>query len=165
MIQNLLCIFEWSVLWHLYHQTMFKSHLTYLLLWLAINMEMVQMEFWTASRITMLGVSVSMLQQVYQHFQSIFGICFTAQMNSFKGQIMQLRFGAEGSKHVFMPVILCFGSFLKCCKMRKVLPEWEFYKIRVATNLFHKEEDTLTATSLSSELSMNSQFVKELIII
>ena len=86
-------------------------------------------------------------------------------MSSFKGQIMQLRFGAEGSKHVFMPVILCFGSFLKCCKMRKVLPEWEFYKIRVATNLFHKEEDTLTATSLSSELSMNSQFVKELIII
>ena len=78
---------------------------------------------------------------------------------------MQLRFGAEGSKHVFMPVILCFGSFLKCCKMRKVFPEWEFYKIRVATNLFHKEEDTLTTTSLSSELSMNSQFVKELIII
>ena len=123
------------------------------------------MEFWTTSRITMLGVSVSMLQQVYQHFQSIFGVCFTAQMNSFKGQIMQFRCDAEGSKHVFLPVILCFGSFLKCCKRRKLLPQWEFYKMRVATNLLHKEEDTLIATSLSSELSMNSQIVKELIII
>ena len=79
-----------------------------------INMEMMQMEFWTNWRTIMLGGSVSMLQKVYQHFQSIFGICFTAQMTSFQEQIMELRFSTESSKHMFLPVILCFGSFLKC---------------------------------------------------
>ena len=83
MIQNLFCILEWSVLWHLYHQTMFKAHLTNLLLWFAINMEMVQMEFWTTSRIIMWRGSVSMLEEVYQHFQLVSGICFTAQMTRF----------------------------------------------------------------------------------
>ena len=77
---------------------------------------------------------------------------------------MQLRGGTEGSKHMFLPVILCFGSFLKSFKRRKLLSEWEFYKMKVATNLLHKEEDTLIATSVSSELSMTSQIVKELII-
>ena len=102
--------------------------------------------------------------QSFQHFQSIFGICFTAQMTSFQEQIMQLRGGTEGSKHMFLPVILCFGSFSKSYKKRKLLSEWEFYKMKVATNLPHKEEDTLIATSVSSELLMTSQIVKELII-
>ena len=79
-----------------------------------INMEMMHMEFWTYSRTIMLGGSVSMLQEVYQHFQSIFGICFIAEMTSFQRQMMALRFGTEGYKHMFLPVILCFGSFLKC---------------------------------------------------
>ena len=70
-----------------------------------------------------------MLQEIYQHFQSIFEICFTAQMSSFQEQIMQLRGSTEGSKHMFLPVILCFGSFLKSYKRRKLLSEWEFYKI------------------------------------
>ena len=60
---------------------------------------MVQMEFWTTSRIIMLRGSMSMLQDVYQHFQSIFGICFTAQMTSFQKQTMQLRGDTEDSKH------------------------------------------------------------------
>ena len=85
-------------------------------------------------------------------------------MTSFQEQIMQLRGGTEGSKHMFLPVILCFGSFSKSYKKRKLLSEWEFYKMKVATNLLHKEEDTLIATSVSSELSMTSQIVKELII-
>ena len=89
MIQNLFCILEWSVLWHLYHQTMFKAHLTNLLLWFAINMEMVQMEFWTTSRIIMLGGSVSILPEVYQHSELIFEICFTTQMTSFQEQIIE----------------------------------------------------------------------------
>ena len=38
-------------------------------------MEMVEMEFWTTSRIIVLGGSVSVLQEVYQNFQSIFGTC------------------------------------------------------------------------------------------
>ena len=143
---------------------MFKTHLINLLLLFATNTEMVQMEFWTTSRIIMLGGSASMHQEVYQHFQSILGICFTAQMTSFQEQIMQLRNGTKGSKHVFLPVILCFGSSLKSYKRRKLLSEWEFYKMNVATNLLHKEEDTLIANSVSSELSMTSQIVKELII-
>ena len=65
-------------------QTMFKTHLTNLVLWFVINMEIVPTEFWTTSRIIMLGGSVSLLQEVYQHFQWIFGICFTAQMTSFQ---------------------------------------------------------------------------------
>ena len=85
-------------------------------------------------------------------------------MTSFQEQIMQLRSGTKGSKHVFLPVILCFGSSLKSYKRRKLLSEWEFYKMKVATNLLHKEEDTLIATSVFSELSMTSQIVKELII-
>ena len=85
-------------------------------------------------------------------------------MMSFQEQVMQLRGDTEGSKHMFLPVILCFGSFLKCYRRRKLLLEWEFYKMKVATNLLHKEEDTLIATSVSSELSMTSQIVKELII-
>ena len=36
--------------------------------------------------------------------------------------------------------------------------------MKVATNLLHKEEDTMIATSVSSELRMTSQIVKELII-
>ena len=36
--------------------------------------------------------------------------------------------------------------------------------MKVAANLFHKEEDTLIATSVSSKLSMTSKIVKELII-
>ena len=79
------------------------------------------MEFWTTSRIIMVGGSESMLQEVHQHFQSIFGICFTAQMMSFQEQIMQLRGGTEGSKHMFLPVILCFRSFSKSYKKRKLL--------------------------------------------
>ena len=51
--------------------------------------------------------------QSFQHFQSIFGICFTAQMTTFQEQIMQLRGGTEGSKDMFLPVILCFGSLTK----------------------------------------------------
>ena len=70
----------------------------------------------------MLGDSVSMLQEVYQHFQLIFGICFATQMTSFQEQIMQLRSGTEGSKHMFLPVILCFGTFLE------VLQEEETYQ-------------------------------------
>ena len=69
----------------------------------------------------MLGDSVSMLQEVYQHFQLIFGICFAAQMTSFQEKIMQLRGGTEGSKHMFLPVILYFGSFLKSYKRRKLV--------------------------------------------
>ena len=34
----------------------------------AVNMDMLQTEFWTTSRIIVLGGSVSMLQEVYQHF-------------------------------------------------------------------------------------------------
>ena len=34
----------------------------------AVNMYMLQTEFWTTSRIIVLGGSVSMLQEVYQHF-------------------------------------------------------------------------------------------------
>ena len=85
-------------------------------------------------------------------------------MKSFQEQIMLLTGGTEGSTPMFLPVILCFGSFLKSYKRRKLLSEWEFYKMKVATNLFHKEEDTLIAASVSSELSMISQVVKELII-
>ena len=118
----------------------------------AINMEMVQMEFWTTSRKMVLGGSVSMIQEVYQHFQSIFGICFTAQVTSFQEQITQLRGDTEGSKYMFLPVILCFGSFLKCSGRRKLLLQWEFYKTKVTINLLHKEEDTLIATSISLEL-------------
>ena len=33
-----------------------------------------------------------------------------------------------------------------------VLTEWELYKMKVTTNLIHKEEDSLTVTSVSSEL-------------
>ena len=121
------------------------------------------MEFWTTSRIIMVGGSVSMLQEVHQHFQSIFGICFTAQLTSFQEQITQLRGATEGSKHMFLPVILRFGSFLKSYKRRKLFSEWEFYKMKVVTNFLHKE-DTLIATSVSSKLSMTSQIVKELII-
>ena len=33
-----------------------------------VNMYMLQTEFWTTSRIIVLGGSVSMLQEVYQHF-------------------------------------------------------------------------------------------------
>ena len=116
MIQNLLCILEWSVLWHLYQHTMFQINLTNLLPWFAINMEMVQMEFWTTSRIIILEGSASMLQEVYQHFLSVFGICFTTQMTSFQEEIMQLRGGTESSKHTFLSVILCFGNFLRCYK-------------------------------------------------
>ena len=91
-----------------------------------------------------------MLQEVYQHFQSIFGIYFTAQMTSLQEQIMP-----------FPPVNLCFESFFKSCERRKLLSEWGFYKMKVATNLLHKEEDMLIATSVSSELSMTFQIVKE----
>ena len=105
-----------------------------------------------------------MLQEVYQHFQSIFGICFTTQMASFQEQIMQLRGGTQGSQHMFLPVILCFGSFLKSYKRRKLLPECEFYKMKVTTNVLNKEEDMLIAASIFSELSMTSQIIKELII-
>ena len=31
----------------------------------------------------------------------------------------------RGSKHMFLPVILCFGSFSKSYKKRKLLSEWE----------------------------------------
>ena len=118
----------------------------------AINMEMVQMEFWTTSRKMVLGGSVSLIQEVYQRFQSIFGIYFTAQVTSFQEQITQLRGDTEGSKHMFLPVLLCFGSFLKCSRWRKLLSQWEFYKTKVTINLLHKEEDTLIATSISLEL-------------
>ena len=77
---------------------------------------------------------------------------------------MQLRGSTEGSTYMFLPVSLCFGSFLKCWKRRKLLSEWKFYNMKVAANLFHKEEDTLIATSVSSKLSMTSKIVKELII-
>ena len=70
------------------------------------------MGFWTNSKTIMLGGSVSVLQEVYQHFQSIFGTCFTAQMTSFQEQIMQLRDGTEGSKRMFLPVIV-FLKFLE----------------------------------------------------
>ena len=100
-------------------------------------MKMVQMEFWTTLGIIMLGGSLSILQEVYQHFQSIFEICSTAQITSFQEQIMQLRGGTEVSKHMFLPIILCFESFLKCYKRSKLLPEWEFYKMKVATNLLY----------------------------
>ena len=123
----------------------------------AINMEMVQMEFWTTSRKMVLGGSLSMIQEVYQHFQSIFGIYFTAQVTSFQEQITQLRGDTEGSKHMFLPVLLCFGSFLKCSRRRKLLSQWEFYKTKVTINFLHKEEDTLIATSISLELSMTSK--------
>ena len=86
-----------------------------------INMEMMQMEFWTNLRAIMLAGSVSMLQEVHQHFQSIFGICFSAQMTSFQEQIMELRFSTEGSKHIFLPFILCFGSFLKCYQKKETV--------------------------------------------
>ena len=78
------------------------------------------MEFWTTSRIIMLRDSVSMLQEVYKHFQSI-----TAQMASFQEQITQLRGGKV---------------FLKCYKRKKLLSEWGFYKMNVATDFFYKEE-------------------------
>ena len=45
-----------------------------------------------------------------------------------------------------------------------MLPDWDFYKMKVATNLLHKEEGKLIATSISLELSMTSHIVKELII-
>ena len=106
---------------------------------------------------------MSVLQEVYQNFQSIFETCFTAQMTSFQEQIMRLRCDTEGSKHMFLPVILCFGSSLKCFKRTKLLSQWEFYKMKVASNLLHKEENTLIATSVSSELSMTSEIVKQLI--
>ena len=76
---------------------------------------------------------------------------------------MQLRGGTEGSKHIILPVTMCFGSLLKSYKRRTLLSEWEFYKLKVATNLLHKEEDTLIATSVFSELLMTSQIVKQLI--
>ena len=44
------------------------------------------------------------------------------------------------------------------------MSEWEFYKMKEVTNLLHKEEDTMIATSVSSELRMTSQIVKEFII-
>ena len=78
--------------------------------------------------------------QSFQHFQLIFGICFTAQMTSFQEQIMQLRGGTEGSKHMFLPVTMCFGSFLKSYKRRTLLSEWEFYKMKVATTSCTKKK-------------------------
>ena len=127
------------------------------------QMEMVQMEFRTSSRIIMLGGSASMFHKAYTNVSNEFLECFTTQMMSFHEQIMLLRGGTEGSKHIFLPVLLCFGSLLKCYKRRKLLSEWEFYKMKVATILLHKEEDALIATSLSSELLMTFQIVKELI--
>ena len=126
-----------------------------------VKMYMLQTEFWTTSRIIVLGGSISMLQEVYQHFQSIFGICFTAQMASFQEQIMELRGGTECSRHVLLPLILCFRSFLKCYKSRKLLSEWEFYKMKVA---FSTKKKIVDCNQVSSELSMTCQIVKEFIV-
>ena len=127
----------------------------------AVNMDMLQTEFWINLRIIVLGGSVSMLQEVYQHFQSIFRICFTAQMTSFQEQIMELRGGTEYSRHMLLPVILRFGSFLKCYKSRKLLSEWEIYKMKVA---FSTKKKIVDCNQVSSELSMTCQIVKELIV-
>ena len=77
------------------------------------QMEMVQMEFWTSSRIIMLRGSVSMLHKAYTNVSNQFLECFTTQMMSFQEQIMLLRGSTEGSKDIFLLVLLCFGSFFK----------------------------------------------------
>ena len=125
-------------------------------------MEMVQMEFWTTSRIIILAGSCVNAPRGIPTFPIHFWIMFHCTDDKLpQTKNMLLRGGTEGSKHRFQPVILCFGSFFKSYKRKKLLSEWELNKMKMATNLLHKE-DTLIATSLSSELLKTSQIVKEL---
>ena len=111
----------------------------------------------------MLGGSVSMLQEVYQHFQSIFRICFTAQMTSFQEQIMQLGGGTEGSKHVFAcnPV---FWKFLEVLLKEETVVRVGILQNEGGHHPPPQRRNMLIANNVSSKFSMTYQIVEELII-
>ena len=164
MIQNLLCIFGWLVSWHLYHQTMFKTHLTNLLLWFTSIWKWC---IWSFGPIR---------GQLCWEVPCQCSKRYTSISNRFLEYVSSQRWRASNNKWWRWGLAQRVTSTCFCLsfcvlevswsvtKRRKLLSGWEFYKMKVATNLLHKEEDTLIATSISSELSMTSQIVKELII-
>ena len=57
-----------------------------------------------------------------------------------------------------------FWKFLEVLQKEETVVRVGILKMKVVTNLLHKEEDTLIATRISSELLMTSQIVKKLVI-
>ena len=165
MIHNLVCIFEWLVPWHLYHETMSKTHLTNLLLWFAINIEINDAD----------GVLDYFEDNYVGRFRinaprgiPTFPIDFWNKFRHTDDELPRTNNAVEEWHRGFQAhVSACHPVFWNVSWSITIggnLSEWEFYKMKVTTNLLHKEEDTLIATSVYSELSMTSQIVKELII-